>query len=88
MTSASTAAPMIFDRIWYAFRTVAGASPNPRNLGGESFGVILVEAMAAGAAIVASDLDAFRRVLGDGAAGVLVRRGDAGAGNGSVCAAQ
>ena len=49
------------------------------NLGGESFGVILVEAMAAGAAIVASDLDAFRRVLGDGAAGVLVRRGDAGA---------
>lgn len=47
------------------------------NLGGESFGVILVEAMAAGAAIVASDLDAFRRVLDDGAAGVLVRRGNA-----------
>jgi len=46
------------------------------NLGGESFGVILVEAMAAGAAIVASDLDAFRRVLDDGAAGVLVRRGN------------
>ncbi|MBA3292503.1 MAG: glycosyltransferase family 4 protein [Geodermatophilaceae bacterium] len=45
------------------------------NLGGESFGVILVEAMAAGAAIVASDLDAFRRVLNDGAAGILVRRG-------------
>lgn len=49
------------------------------NLGGESFGVILVEAMAAGAAIVASDLDAFRRVLDDGAAGVLVRRGSASA---------
>ncbi|MDQ3734868.1 MAG: glycosyltransferase family 4 protein [Actinomycetota bacterium] len=49
------------------------------NLGGESFGVILVEAMAAGAAIVASDLDAFRRVLNDGAAGVLVRRGNAAA---------
>jgi len=49
------------------------------NLGGESFGVILVEAMAAGAAIVASDLDAFRRVLDDGAAGVLVRRGNAAA---------
>lgn len=49
------------------------------NLGGESFGVILVEAMAAGAAIVASDLDAFRRVLNGGAAGVLVRRGDAAA---------
>lgn len=49
------------------------------NLGGESFGVVLVEAMAAGAAIVASDLDAFRRVLNDGAAGVLVGRGSAGA---------
>jgi len=49
------------------------------NLGGESFGVILVEAMAAGAAIVASDLDAFRRVLNDGAAGVLVGRGNASA---------
>ena len=33
------------------------------NTGGESFGMILTEAMAAGAAVVASDLDAFRRVL-------------------------
>jgi phosphatidylinositol alpha-mannosyltransferase len=33
------------------------------NTGGESFGIILLEAMAAGTAIVASDLDAFRRVL-------------------------
>jgi len=41
------------------------------NLGGESFGVVLVEAMAAGAAVVASDLPAFRRVLRSGAAGVL-----------------
>ena len=49
------------------------------NLLGESFGVILIEALAAGAPIVASDLDAFARVLEDGAAGVLVRRGDAGA---------
>ena len=46
------------------------------NLLGESFGVILVEAMAAGAPVVASDLDAFARVLDDGAAGVLVRRND------------
>jgi phosphatidylinositol alpha-mannosyltransferase len=46
------------------------------NLLGESFGVVLVEAMAAGAPVVASDLDAFARVLEDGAAGVLVRRGD------------
>jgi phosphatidylinositol alpha-mannosyltransferase len=46
------------------------------NLLGESFGIVLIEAMAAGAPIVASDLDAFARVLEDGAAGVLVRRGD------------
>jgi phosphatidylinositol alpha-mannosyltransferase len=49
------------------------------NLLGESFGVILIEALAAGAPIVASDLDAFVRVLEDGAAGVLVPRGDAAA---------
>ncbi len=35
------------------------------NLGGESFGVVLVEAMAAGAAVVASDLPAFKEVGGD-----------------------
>jgi phosphatidylinositol alpha-mannosyltransferase len=42
------------------------------NTGGESFGIVLVEAMAAGTAVVASDLDAFRRVLEDGTAGRLV----------------
>jgi glycosyltransferase involved in cell wall biosynthesis len=47
------------------------------NLLGESFGIVLIEALAAGAPIVASDLDAFAAVLQDGAAGVLVRRGDA-----------
>jgi phosphatidylinositol alpha-mannosyltransferase len=41
------------------------------NTGGESFGVILLEAMAAGAPIVASNLDAFARVLDDGALGAL-----------------
>ncbi|MEV0246390.1 glycosyltransferase family 4 protein [Nocardia sp. NPDC050712] len=46
------------------------------NLGGESFGIILIEAMAAGTAVVASDLDAFRRVLRDGAAGMLVPVGN------------
>lgn len=44
------------------------------NTGGESFGMILTEAMAAGTPVVASDLDAFRRVL-DGA-GVLFPAGD------------
>lgn len=32
------------------------------NTGGESFGIVVVEAMAAGSAVVASDLDAFRDV--------------------------
>jgi phosphatidylinositol alpha-mannosyltransferase len=46
------------------------------NIGGESFGIILLEAMAAGAPILASDLDPFRRVLDDGRAGTLFRTGD------------
>lgn len=37
------------------------------NTGGESFGMILTEAMAAGTPVVASDLEAFRRVLDDAA---------------------
>ena len=49
------------------------------NLGGESFGIILIEAMAAGTAVVASELDAFRRVLRDGTAGVLIPTGDSAA---------
>ncbi|TQF66337.1 glycosyltransferase family 4 protein [Rhodococcus spelaei] len=46
------------------------------NLGGESFGIVLVEAMAARTPVVASELDAFRRVLRDGTAGMLVPVGD------------
>ena len=46
------------------------------NTGGESFGMILTEAMAAGTAVVGSDLDAFRRVLDDGRSGALFRMGD------------
>lgn len=37
------------------------------NLGGESFGIVLVEAMAAGTPVLASDLDSFRDVGGDAA---------------------
>jgi phosphatidylinositol alpha-mannosyltransferase len=39
--------------------------------GGESFGIVLVEAMAAGACVVASDIPAFRQVLKDGTCGRL-----------------
>ncbi|MGH3097746.1 MAG: glycosyltransferase family 4 protein [Streptosporangiales bacterium] len=45
------------------------------NTGSESFGMVLAEAMAAGAAVVASDLDAFRTVVGT-TAGALFRTGD------------
>ena len=46
------------------------------NTGGESFGIVLAEAMAAGAPIVASDLEAFRQVLRGGKAGELFTTGD------------
>jgi phosphatidyl-myo-inositol alpha-mannosyltransferase len=47
------------------------------NTGGESFGMVLAEAMAAGAPIAASDLDAFRQVLRRGQAGELFPTGSA-----------
>jgi phosphatidylinositol alpha-mannosyltransferase len=48
------------------------------NTGGESFGMVLTEALAAGAPVLASDLDAFRAVLGeDEPAGVPFPTGDA-----------
>jgi phosphatidyl-myo-inositol alpha-mannosyltransferase len=46
------------------------------NTGGESFGIVLAEAMASGAPIVASDLDAFRQVLRGGRAGELFETGN------------
>jgi phosphatidyl-myo-inositol alpha-mannosyltransferase len=47
--------------------------------GGESFGIVLVEAMAAGAPVLASDLDAFRLVVDSGRLGWLFDVGDADA---------
>ena len=47
------------------------------NTGGESFGIVLVEGMAAGATVLASDIPAFRRVLDDGSYGELFTNGDA-----------
>jgi len=46
------------------------------NTGGESFGIVLLEAMASGTAVVASDLEAFQRVLDGGVAGVHYHNGD------------
>jgi phosphatidylinositol alpha-mannosyltransferase len=46
------------------------------NTGGESFGVVLVEAMAAQTAVLASDLPAFKKVLEEGVAGALFRNED------------
>ncbi len=46
------------------------------NTGGESFGIVTAEAMAAGLPIVASDIPAFRDILRNGAAGELFAAGD------------
>ncbi len=44
--------------------------------GGESFGIVLVEAMASGCPVIASDLAAFRLVLDDGRYGMHFANGD------------
>lgn len=49
------------------------------SLRGESFGVVLIEAMAAGTAIVASGLDGYRNVATDDEDAVLVPPGDVAA---------
>lgn len=45
--------------------------------GGESFGIVLLEALAAGTPVVASDLPGFRSVVDDGRTARLVAPGDA-----------
>jgi phosphatidylinositol alpha-mannosyltransferase len=47
------------------------------SLGGESFGMVLTEAFAAGTPVIASDIAGYRDVVRDGHDGVLVPVGDA-----------
>lgn len=57
------------------FMSSVGAYVGP-NTGGESFGIILAEALAGGAAVVASDIPAFAAVLQDGKYGKLFKSED------------
>src|SRR5947209_16168494 len=47
------------------------------SLGGESFGMVLTEAFAAGTPVIASDIPGYRDVVRDGVNGTLVAPGDA-----------
>ena len=58
------------------FMSSVGAYIGP-NTGGESFGIILAEALAGGAAVIASDIPAFQALLKDGKYGRLFKSEDA-----------
>ncbi|MBT5319735.1 MAG: glycosyltransferase family 4 protein [Chloroflexi bacterium] len=52
--------------------------------GGESFGIVLLEAMASGTPIVASDIAGYRDVISHGDEGLLARPGDPAALSGAI----
>ncbi len=52
--------------------------------GGESFGIVLLEAMAAGTPVVASNIDGYRDVVTDGEQGLLVPARDTSAMAGAI----
>ncbi len=58
-----------------AYYAAAHASVAPA-LGGESFGLVLVEALSARLPVVASDIPGYREVIRDGVDGLLVRPND------------
>lgn len=70
------ALPRVADERLAGVYAAAGASCAP-SLGGESFGIVLIEAMAAGAPVVCSDLPGYREAAGDAAR--YVPPGDAAA---------
>lgn len=45
-------------------------------IGGETFGIVLLEAMASGAPVIASDIDGYNEVVKDGENGILFEKGN------------